>query len=260
MERFTADGRFLGATTLATEGNIPLRVFPTSWGYLALHLEYTQDLPEDFKLTRRRAHYLRYDTAGDTLGEMDVLPGQEMIYRGHRDGEMTVMTSTEPLFGHTEHEAAVGDRFVAGVTDHFQLRVYGADGRLERLIRAPSRERPVTQEEWDRVLQDELAASEDTPEARRAVQEQAELAPAPEVRPAFDQFVADGEHYLWVGPYRPEPGPTVAWTIVDIDGPILGTVEVPRNLRILEVGADYILGSVRDDLGVETVRLYRLER
>ena len=44
------------------------------------------------------------------------------------------------------------------------------------------------------------------------------------------------------------------------DGRYLGVVELPTNLRVFQIGADFILGSVRDDLGVGYVHLYRIEK
>ena len=41
---------------------------------------------------------------------------------------------------------------------------------------------------------------------------------------------------------------------------MLGFVETPPRLRVLEIGEDYILGVVRDELGVESVQLWALER
>ncbi len=44
------------------------------------------------------------------------------------------------------------------------------------------------------------------------------------------------------------------------DGVYLGTVKLPHDLRITEIGADYILGVVRDEMDVQYVWMYGLER
>ncbi len=44
------------------------------------------------------------------------------------------------------------------------------------------------------------------------------------------------------------------------DGVYLGTVKLPHDLDVQEIGTDYVLGVVRDDLGVEHVRLFGLDR
>ena len=44
------------------------------------------------------------------------------------------------------------------------------------------------------------------------------------------------------------------------DGRYLGTVKMPHGLDKVEIGPDYVLGVTRDDLGVEFVRMFRLDR
>ena len=44
------------------------------------------------------------------------------------------------------------------------------------------------------------------------------------------------------------------------DGVYLGAVKLPPDLRITEIGADYILGIVRDDMDVQYVWVYGLDR
>ena len=48
--------------------------------------------------------------------------------------------------------------------------------------------------------------------------------------------------------------------IFDPDGHVLGFVETPEGLEIYEIGADYILGRVGDELGVQSIQLWSLER
>ena len=41
---------------------------------------------------------------------------------------------------------------------------------------------------------------------------------------------------------------------------MLGFIETPKGLRIGQIGEDYILGHHQDELGVEYVQLWPLER
>ncbi|MCY4508956.1 MAG: hypothetical protein OXG35_18670 [Acidobacteria bacterium] len=54
--------------------------------------------------------------------------------------------------------------------------------------------------------------------------------------------------------------PVPAWTVFDDDGRVLGLMDLPPDLDIFEIGEDYILGSVSDDLGIESVQLWPLDR
>ena len=76
----------------------------------------------------------------------------------------------------------------------------------------------------------------------------------------------DGEHAR----VREITGPDgMRWTVpahsglYDVfrpDGVYLGTVKLPYNLRITEIGADYILGVVPDEMDVQHVWMYGLDR
>lgn len=44
------------------------------------------------------------------------------------------------------------------------------------------------------------------------------------------------------------------------DGVYLGTVKLPHDLDVMEIGPNYVLGVARDELGVEYVQLYGLDR
>ena len=55
-------------------------------------------------------------------------------------------------------------------------------------------------------------------------------------------------------------GATVAWTVFDPEGRMLGTVRVPAALRVLEIGDDWLLGVHRDEYDVQQLRLHTLQR
>ena len=57
---------------------------------------------------------------------------------------------------------------------------------------------------------------------------------------------------LWVSEYNlPEDGDRALWTVFDPEGVAMGFVETPPGLIIYEIGEDYILGKVEDELRVE---------
>jgi hypothetical protein len=72
--------------------------------------------------------------------------------------------------------------------------------------------------------------------------------------------MADPDGNLWVLAYTRPGDERRSWTVFAPEGRALGTVETPPGLRIMEIGADYVLGVWRDDLDVEHVRMYRLDR
>ena len=81
--------------------------------------------------------------------------------------------------------------------------------------------------------------------------------PRVEPFPAFRRIVGDRLGFLWVEEY-PMPGgkddAVPLWTVFDVDGRVRGLVTTPPDLRIFEIGADYILGSTADEFGLEYVQ------
>ncbi|WP_420462087.1 hypothetical protein [Candidatus Palauibacter sp.] len=96
------------------------------------------------------------------------------------------------------------------------------------------------------------------PDARRSL----ESTPLAETFPAFSSVVADATGNLWVREYEypREKRPAPLWSLFDPEGRILGFVETPKNLGIGEIGEDYILGWTRDELGVEFIHVWPLDR
>ena len=86
-----------------------------------------------------------------------------------------------------------------------------------------------------------------------------ETLPKPEFRPAFSALAADDAGNLWVRA-TVIPGEPNVWTVFDTDGRLLGPVPFPDDFRPLHIGEDFMLGVVADELGVERVRMYGVEK
>ena len=80
--------------------------------------------------------------------------------------------------------------------------------------------------------------------------------------PALSTILSDASGNLWVREYDfpREQRPAPLWTVFDPEGRVLGFIETPEGLRIGQIGEDYILGHYRDELEVEYVQVWALER
>ena len=80
--------------------------------------------------------------------------------------------------------------------------------------------------------------------------------------PAFTSIITDALGHLWVEEYEfpGEERPGSLWTVFDSEGQVLGFVETPEVLQILEIGEDYVLTWNRDELDVEYVQSWPLDR
>ena len=179
-------------------------------------------------------------------------PGRES-YIGFLDG-MPVLGYLP--FGRSLWEAAWGEDVIIAPDDDYEIRAYDrATGTLARIVRREYENRAPTREEVDYALEEALAR------AGFARQGYANM-PVVERFPAFRMLLTDPLNHLWVreatlpGMDRPAP----LWTVFDADGLALGFIETPDGLSVFEIGADYLLGRVTDDMGVESVQVWGVER
>lgn len=64
---------------------------------------------------------------------------------------------------------------------------------------------------------------------------------------------------LWVREYQPRRVESASWQVFAPAGAILGCLDFPDSVELLDVGQDWILTRARDELDVERVVLYGLE-
>lgn len=191
-------------------------------------------------------------TLRDTLG---ALPGSEAVIRISGQGVNIIRVP----FARTSVTEVVGDRVVFTPNDRWELRVHGSDGSLQRLIRVATPTRPVI--EADLAAHIEAAVARAPEPARPGLRATLTDAPSPDSMPAFQRIVGDALGNAWVRSYRPdfEDGPA-RWLVFDPEGQLLGAMQIPGNLTIYEIGPDFILGRATDELDVEHVQLWALER
>lgn len=194
---------------------------------------------------RRRLYEFR-DAEGQVTASLGPYPASEMFER-QRAGTTVWM---EVPFTRSAVTAAWHDLAVVGRNDIYEIRAYGTDGALRRMVRMDHAPVPVTRSLLT-LEQEEQGLGPGDDEI-----------PAPETLPAFDRVIADALNHLWVREYR-IPGrdtPHPLWTVFDPEGRVLGQVETPRGLRIFEIGEEHVLGLAIRDLGVQQVQVWPLRR
>ena len=87
----------------------------------------------------------------------------------------------------------------------------------------------------------------------------------------FWDFLVDEEGFIWVRPFelmehavhlarREGPGAGGEWLVFSPEGDRVGTMKVPGEIEPVRITTDAVVGIRRDELGVESVRVHRLER
>jgi len=198
---------------------------------------------------------------GDTRASLGKHPGPQTFSGGsYTQGNMTYFVPLRHPFGQTTYTTVWGDLAVIGRTEAYELKAYRSDGSLARIVRRDYEPRTPTQAEQDARLRRHVATL--SAERRATLAEMAPNVPLVDAFPAFAGAVGDALGHLWIAEFE-RPGEEydgMLWTVFDREGRVLGLVDTPEGLTIFEIGADYILAKVTDDLDIEYVRLWALTR
>jgi hypothetical protein len=141
----------------------------------------------------------------------------------------------------------------------WEVEVHAPDGTLVRLIRQEWEPEAVTTEAGERRI-DEMVARVGDPEQALQMRQYLGGLPLPDHFPPFGTLLADRLGYLWVQEFIRPGVETSTWTIFDPEGVRTGRLTLPPRFNPSEIGSDYILGVGWDELRVEYIRMYGLER
>lgn len=140
-----------------------------------------------------------------------------------------------------------------------QVEHRSPSGQLIRVIRWSEARRAVDSEVIEQFRTWRLGLLDD-PDYRQSTLAMLEGLEFPELIPVYQSLRVDLEGHLWVERYRTRGEEDRRWWVFDPDGRWLGEPPVPTDIDVKEVGSDYLLGVRRDDLDVESVVMYRLDR
>ncbi len=200
-------------------------------------------------LFRVPSHVVTLAADGGIVDTLLTMHGEEIFL--HATG------NARPLLGRAGHLAAAGGRAYVGEAARMEFTVHAPSGAVERIVRVPGYDLAVTPRELE---QERTYMLGPRPSSRgRAL---VGALPDPATRPAYAQLEVDATGAVWAAAHRALAdtlGPT-AWELFDAEGRWLGATELPRTLRVLEIGDDWVLAVHPDALDVERVQLLPLRR
>lgn len=148
----------------------------------------------------------------------------------------------------------------AGLSDTWEVWAWNAAGRLRRVVRVARPAHNVSAEDRAEYIEYQIR-TETREDHRRGWRRAGTMIDFPDRFPAFDRLMADSEGYLWIRDYEVpwDPAPSV-WRVFREDGPATALVRTPHDFTVYQIGADFVLGTSRDSLGVYYVDMLRLRR
>ncbi|MDE2980105.1 MAG: hypothetical protein OXU74_02820 [Gemmatimonadota bacterium] len=193
-----------------------------------------------------------------------VVGGEETVLRGGR-------SQGRYAFGNYAEFGAAADRVGVIDTEAYSVRVLSpVDGTIQRIVRRDLAPREVTDALFEEHLAGIMDMIGDVPreEVDRVERMWRDFPRAP-VLPVLRSIHVDATGHLWLQPYYVAGAEPPPFEIHAPDGSWLGSVAVPPGLErafiqyqapYMEIGDDYILGVWTDDLDVQYVRMYRINK
>jgi hypothetical protein len=184
---------------------------------------------------------LRQSPGGELLDTIAVYPGAELAAINRGGGQTQIMP---PPFARRRLYVMTPEGLVSGSNDGFEFITQDVQGDLRKIDRLLCEPEPVSAEDREAIPPDMYPNIT-----------------FPSTKPTFDRILGDPLGGYWIERYRlPADGRESQWEVIDKEGAWVTTVMVPGDLQVTQIGRDFMLGTARDSMGIEYVRLHRLLR
>ena len=254
---FTSEGTYARSSTLAPQVGEDGRVRFSLFGLLddgsVLAASSRFDPGEGIVIPT--SSVARATPSLDSTTVIGTFPGDHMHWSPIRDGMATVSI---PMFGRTTSYVVDGDELIVAHDDTWEIRRFDRTGKLRGIVRVAGAPRPLTDRDYDVVIDSMRAARPDTTAAARELWRQ--QISHYETLPAYSDVIVDSDHNLWVREYGRPGEDRSRWSVFDREGAFLAIAETPAKARVLTVGPDYVIVLARGAADEERVHLHRLTR
>lgn len=217
-------------------------------------------------LNRESWSIWRFDLCNTGLDSLLSVPGDETMILSSGPNGTHQQTY---VFGKSTVLAASENWVYVAPTDAFSIQVFDREGVLRRITRRDEPPRRVSRSDFNRWVDRAIEFRGDSPEERASMRRTAGELHVAETLPAFRWIAVDSEDNLWVEEWEGAGWDQGEFSVFRSDGAWLGNVAIPEGLpltrggygkQFIEIGSDYLLGVWADELGVEQVRLYRINK
>ena len=250
MSRFLLTGRLLSTIQLQAEDGRP-EVYLGTFSTGEVGFAWIKMGPRNWsRLSPDTMQLARFDESGRMTTSLGTETG--------------IVRSSSGVYAFSPHlyAALIGDSvfLTNGVDPEIEVRDY--EGDPVRVIPVPI---PATE------FATALDALKEEIQARGNQTEMGwfENQPGEGAVPRISTFLVDDRTRLWAKTYEPRADNHILlhgrlqggrWWVLQPDGSVLATVQIPDELVLLDVRGNLLLGKTRDDLGVERIQVHLLDR
>lgn len=215
-----------------------------------------------------------YDLSGAAMAVIDTLPSQDRHW-SDVNGSLGWMPA---LFGGSLEVGTSARGIVAGWSGRFALHVRDTTGSVQSLYRVEGLARSVSSEDVERFRDFVMNPWRGNAREEEQMEERLRAAEGGPW-PAFAQLLWSSDGHIWARRFdhldaieffdysrliqtmpSPEFGEPRRWDVLDPSGAYLGSIPTPPKFTAFEVGPDWLLGVWRDELDLQHVRFYSVDR
>jgi hypothetical protein len=194
----------------------------------------------------------RYDVTGALIDSLGRLPHNQRVT--FSNGNMN--TTLGLPFSVNGRLAPSRDGYCYAFGTRFEIRCFSYAGSATLLIQNAVAPRPIGPSDIEWFWENALADA--NPVAAAATRKNREQMIFPDTFPAFADLLADDQGRAWAQLYPLPDATDREWQVFE-DGRWIARLTVPPGFQLMAVSGDRLIGVWRDELGVESVRLYHVE-
>lgn len=188
--------------------------------------------------------------------------------RGMSRYRTSLAAGPDPLSPRPQFDVQDGRVYVAETLTP-EIRVMNSSGDSLRTISWQSGTRPSAESAVRQTIQ--AIVDQEAPTDSASLRERMTSFPVREQVSAFWSFLVDEQGFVWVQPYSPRrhslrlggirtAGPGGEWIVFSSDGRRLTSVKMPDGLQPTQITSDAVVGISRDEVGVQSVHVFPLQR
>ncbi len=189
----------------------------------------------------------------DRLVSVGTFPASERYFNGSEDFARPLGKQTSLAVGSTTLYIGTGDHVDA--RDSVRIVGYSFQGNERIVIRDRFATVPLSARRLSAYIEQQASRRAGREEETRGFYRSLEYPPT---FPAYRNVLVDPTEHIWVEE-SPVPGDAISrWRVYSPKGLLHAAVRMPRSFQLMEIGSDYAVGVWRDEMDIETVRVYRL--
>lgn len=174
--------------------------------------------------------------------------------------EMNASGALDPIY-HTGTVAVAGGRVTTARSDRAEVVWRNPGGEVTQIVRWDETPREVTEEDWSRYeswYRERLGGRLEPERLEENLRDQ--RGDFAGTLPLFRFMHGAPDGNVWLGEYRLADPTASVYRVISSTGEWVGSVTFPRDIRILDITDTHVLGVETNELDVQAVVLYALDR